>query len=93
MWYLEYCKESNEVTLMNDGHKMMADVDGKLLPVGPVVDVKGYQKNGKDYVVVRVFIEARLVRPRKLHLDFVTKAAHKIGFQTISNLHINTAVT
>ena len=39
MWYLEYCKESNEVTLMNDGHKMTADVDGKLLPVGPVVDV------------------------------------------------------
>ena len=78
---------------MNDGHKMMADVDGKLLPVGPVVDVKGYQKDGKDYVVVRVFIEARLVRPRKLHLDSVTKAAHKIGFQTISNLHINTAVT
>ena len=88
MWYLEYCKESNEVTLMNDGHKMTADVDGKLLPVGPVVDVNGYQKDGKDYVVVRVFIEARLpaVRPRKLHLDSVTKAAHKIGFKTISNL-------
>jgi len=52
-WYFEYCKDLNEFGLFKDGHKMTADVGGKLHPVGPVIDVKGYQKDGKDYVVVR----------------------------------------
>ena len=52
MWYLEFSDVRKELVIMNGENKLMIDVKGDQKCVGPVVDVRSFQKDGKEYVVV-----------------------------------------
>ena len=52
MWYLEFSDVRKELVIMNGENNLMIDVKGDQKCVGPVVDVRSFQKDGKEYVVV-----------------------------------------
>ncbi|KAL5514931.1 hypothetical protein EMCRGX_G000015 [Ephydatia muelleri] len=74
MWYLEFSDVRKELVIMNGENKLMIDVKGDQKCVGPVVDVRSFQKDGKEYVVFQTI--PGTPRPKGLDITAFNSAAN-----------------